>query len=226
MNSVATLIEPATLREPVGRSLSDVAYDALLDRMLSHELPPGSLLQERVLGESLQISRTPIREALTRLETEGFVTRHVGRLLIVRQIPVQELMQIFQVRGMLEVEAAGLATSRIDNVRLEMLRDVLETRMRGPIPDNRPLWDADDFLHDSIAAASGNHVLAEMVRNLRRKTRMCSLRRPADRFLPVSEEHLAIIDALSQRDEFGARQAMAQHLENTKRRILCKLGKV
>src|ERR1700722_3106340 len=127
---MSTVEESPTVREAVGRSLSDVAYDALLDRMLSQELPPGSLLQERVLGDSLQISRTPIREALARLEAEGFVTRHAGRLLIVRDIPVQELMQIFHVRGVLEVEAIGLATHRIAKDRLQTLRDLFETQMR------------------------------------------------------------------------------------------------
>jgi DNA-binding GntR family transcriptional regulator len=218
--------EPPVVREAQGRSLSDVAYDALLDRMLFQELPPGSLLQERVLGESLQISRTPIREALARLEAEGFVTRHAGRLLIVREIPVQELMQIFHVRGMLEVEAIGLATNRIAADRLEQLRDLFETQMRGPIPDGGNHWDADDLLHGSIAEASGNGVLAELVRGLRRKTRMFSLKRMPDRFLPGSSEHLAIIASLQRRDEVAARRAMALHLENSKLSILHILGRI
>jgi DNA-binding GntR family transcriptional regulator len=213
-------------REPGGRSLGDVAYDALLDRMLSQELPPGSLLQERVLGNSLQISRTPIREALARLEAEGFVTRHAGRLLIVREIPVQELMQIFHVRGMLEVEAVGLATHRIADDQLTMLRELFETQMNGPIPDGGNHWDADNLLHGSIAEASGNGVLAEMVRGLRRKTRMFSLRRMPDRFLPGSAEHLAIIESLARRDEAAARRAMAVHLENSKLSILHILGRI
>jgi DNA-binding GntR family transcriptional regulator len=218
--------EAQSVREPIGRSLSDVAYDALLDRMLSQELPPGSLLQERVLGESLRISRTPIREALARLEAEGFVTRHAGRLLIVREIPVRELMQIFHVRGMLEVEAIGLATHRIADDQLETLRDLFETQMHGPIPDGGNHWDADDLLHGSIADASGNGVLAEMVRGLRRKTRMFSLRRMPDRFRPGSAEHLAIIDSLVRRDEFAARGAMTLHLENSKLSILHILGRI
>jgi DNA-binding GntR family transcriptional regulator len=213
-------------KEMAARSLSDVAYDALLDRMLSQELPPGSLLQERVLGESLQISRTPIREALARLEAEGFVTRHAGRLLIVREIPVQELMQIFHVRGMLEVEAIGLATNRITEDRLQTLRNLFETQMHGPIPDDGNHWDADDLLHGSIADASGNAVLAEMVRGLRRKTRMFSLRRMPDRFLPGSIEHLAIIDSLIDRNEMAARRAMTLHLENSKLSILHIIGRI
>ena len=179
-----------------------------------------------MLGESLQISRTPIREALARLEAEGFVTRHAGRLLIVREIPVQELMQIFHVRGMLEVEAIGLATNRITEDRLQTLRNLFETQMHGPIPDDGNHWDADDLLQGSIADASGNAVLAEMVRGLRRKTRMFSLRRMPDRFLPGSIEHLAIIDSLIDRNEMAARRAMTLHLENSKLSILHIIGRI
>lgn len=218
--------QPASGREPNARSLGDRAYDALLDRMLSQELPPGSVLQERVLGDSLRISRTPIREALARLEAEGFVTRHAGRLLIVRQIPVQELMQIFHVRRMLEVEAIGLATHRITDAMLQQLRELFETQMNGPIPDGGNHWDADDLLHGSIADASGNVVLTEMVRGLRRKTRMFSLKRMPDRFLPGSAEHLAIIECLQRRDEIAARRAMELHLENSKLSILHILGRI
>ena len=93
-------------------------------------------------------------------------------------------MQIFHVRGMLEVEATELATHRIAADRLAELRELFETQMRGPIPDGGNHWDADDLLHGSIADASGNGVLAELVRGLRRKTRMFSLKRMPDRFLP------------------------------------------
>lgn len=212
--------------ETAGRSLSEWAYETLLDRMLSRELPPGTLLQERSLGESMHISRTPIREALARLESEGFVTRHAGRLLIVREIPVQELMQIFHVRALLEVEGIALATHRIDLERLKWLRDMFRMQMKGPIPDGGNHWDADDLLHGAIAEASGNMVLADMVRNLRRKTRMFSLKRMPERFLPGSKEHLAIIEALINRDEAAARRSMSVHLENSKLSILHILGKV
>jgi len=209
-----------------GKSLGELAYETLLDRMLSKELAPGTVLQERALGDDLQISRTPIREALTRLESEGFVTRHAGRLLTVREIPVQELMEIFHVRSILEVDGIALAAQRIPTEKLVEIRLLFESQMTGPIPDGGNHWDADDLLHGSIADASGNKVLADLVRNLRRKTRMFSLKRMPERFIPGSEEHLAIIAALEKRDAVAARAAMALHLENSKRSILQILGKI
>jgi DNA-binding GntR family transcriptional regulator len=196
-----------------GKSLGEWAYDVILDRMLSREIPPGAMLQERSLGE-----------ALTRLESEGFVTRHAGRLLIVREIPVQELMQIFHVRSILEVEAVSLAAPRIDLDELATLRKLFETQKKKPLPDGGLHWDADDLLHGTIAAASGNQILADMVRALRRKTRMFNLKRMPERFLLGSDEHLAIIDALARRDERQARRAMATHIENSRRSVLKVLG--
>jgi DNA-binding GntR family transcriptional regulator len=217
---------PADIDESDGRSLSERAYDQLLDRMLGGEYPAGTLLQERPLADALQISRTPVREALAKLESEGLVTRHVGRLLIVREIPVQELMQILHVRSILEVEAVALAADRISREQLATLRATFEEQMTGPLPDNGNHWGADDLLHGAICEASGNAVLGEMVRGLRRRTRMFNLKRMPERFLPGCREHLAIIEALERSDEKMARRAMATHLENTKRSILNVLGKV
>jgi DNA-binding GntR family transcriptional regulator len=216
----------ASIDESDGRSLSERAYDALLDRMLSGELPAGTLLQERPLAEVLQISRTPVREALAKLESEGLVTRHVGRLLIVREIPVQELMQILHVRSMLEVEAVALAAGRMSPDTIDMLRTTFKAQMNGPLPDAGNHWTADDLLHGAICEASGNAVLAEMVRGLRRRTRMFNLKRMPERFLPGCREHLAIIEALARGDETPARRSMATHLENTKQSILNMIGKV
>jgi DNA-binding GntR family transcriptional regulator len=217
---------PAGVDASAGRSLSERAYDELLDRMLSGELPAGTLLQERPLADALRISRTPVREALAKLESEGLVTRHVGRLLIVREISVHELMQILHVRSILEVEAVALAANRISRAQLETLRATFEEQMKGPIPDGGNHWGADDLLHGTICEASGNAVLTEMVRGLRRRTRMFNLKRMPERFLPGCREHLAIIEALERSDEKMARRSMATHLENTKRSILNKLGKI
>lgn len=214
------------LDEAGGKSLSERAYDQILDKMLSGEFAAGTLLQERPLADALQISRTPVREALAKLESEGFVTRHVGRLLIVREIPIQELMQILHVRSILESEAVALATGRVPADKLAELRTVFEAQMAGPIPDGGNHWGADDLLHATIAESSGNAVLADMIRGLRRRTRMFNLKRMPERFLPGCREHLAIIEALERGDERAARRAMSTHLDNAKRSILQMLGRV
>ncbi len=228
---MATPVMPLSIQDPPcpaedapGKSLGERAYDQLLDRMLAGTFAAGTLLQERVLGEMLGISRTPVREALAKLESEGFVTRHVGRLLVVREVPVQELMEILHVRSILETEAAGIAAGRIPAPRLQAMRHLFEAQLEGPLPDGGNFWEADDLLHGMIVDAAGNAVLAETVRSLRRRTRMFNLKRMPERFVPGCQEHLAIVAALEQGDGDAARNAVATHLDNTRRSILAKLG--
>lgn len=215
---------PFAADEAPGKSLGERAYDQLLDRMLAGTFAAGTLLQERVLAEMLGISRTPVREALAKLESEGFVTRHVGRLLVVREVPVQELMEILHVRSILETEAAGIAAGRIHPADLRNIRDLFEAQLVGPLPDGGNFWEADDQLHGMIVDAAGNAVLAETVRSLRRRTRMFNLKRMPERLVPGCQEHLAIVTALEQCDGGAARRAVATHLDNTRRSILAKLG--
>ena len=209
--------------EGAGKSLGDRAYDQLLDRMLEGTFAAGTLLQERSLAEMLGISRTPVREALAKLESEGFVTRHVGRLLVVREVPMRELMEILHVRTILETEAAGIAAGRVARGELGALRQLFEAQLEGPLPDGGDFWAADDRLHGLIVDAAGNAVLAETVRSLRRRTRMFNLKRLPERFVPGCLEHLAIVTALEQGDAAAARAAVATHLDNTRRSILAKL---
>ncbi|BBK34932.1 GntR family transcriptional regulator [Allostella sp. ATCC 35155] len=206
-----------------GKSLGDRAYDQLLDRMLEGGLPPGTLLQERALAEMLGISRTPVREALAKLESEGFVTRDASRLLVVREVPLQELMEILHVRTILETEAAGIAAGRIAATELAELRAMFESQLAGSPLDAGRVWSADERLHGLIVDSAGNVVLADTVRGLRRRTRMFNLKRLPERFEPGCREHLAIVAALEAGDGAAAREAVAAHLDNTRRSILTKL---
>lgn len=208
------------------RSLAEVAYDILIDQILERKVKPGQMLNERSLGVDMNISRTPIREALTRLESEGFVTRHNGRLITVRDFSTQEIMYIFHVRSLLEVDGIKYATNRIPEETLDMLEELFLRQKNGTIPDAGNHWDADDLLHDSIAEASGNTVIAELVKNLRRKTRMFNLKRMPERFVPGSEEHLVIIKALRSRDQEAAQKAMADHLDNSRSSVLNVLSRL
>ena len=112
------------------KSLRDQAYERLLDMMLAGELGAGDILQERRLAEALAISRTPVREALSRLESDGLVTRLRGRLLTVRQFTAAEFMDALNVRKLLELEAASLAAGRVSADRARGLRR--RSRICGP----------------------------------------------------------------------------------------------
>src|ERR1700712_1859690 len=108
------------------KNLGESAYERLLDMLLSGELVGATTLQERRLAEILNISRTPVREALGRLEAEGLITRHGGRLMTVFNVSPHQFIEVFDVRKLLEVEAAGLAAEmRLDKRLVEHIRATL-----------------------------------------------------------------------------------------------------
>jgi DNA-binding GntR family transcriptional regulator len=217
-------MEIATRSESNAKNLGAHAYDRLLDMILNGTLAPGTLLLEQALADQLAISRTPIRQALVKLEHEGLVTRHVGRLLIVREMPVGEFMEILRVRQVLEGEAIALACHRIPAQDLRKLRRDFEN-LRSGNPDEETQGRADAALHGAIVDASGNSVLADLVRSLRKRTRIFNMKSLPERFEPGVREHLEIVSALERRDEDAARRLIVAHLENVGQSILRKLGK-
>lgn len=206
------------------KNLSEYAYDRLLDLMLNGTLPGGTALQERRLAEVLDISRTPIREALGRFEGEGLISRQAGRLLVVKEYTVREFIEILHVRQVMETETAGLTARRPPLAELAEMRAAVLGLMTGSEPSVTEHWAVDDQLHDLIAGNSGNHTMATMIRDLRRKTRIFNFTRMPERFEPGCREHLTIIDAIMSGDEAGAREAMSAHIENVKQSIIRKLG--
>lgn len=216
-------LAPVAEVEDAPKSLSDQAYEQLLGMMLAGELPAGSVLQERRLANALNISRTPIREALGKLECEGLVARSSHRLLTVRQLSVEEFVDVFNVRKLLEVEAADLAASRIDPGQARRVRDALHDLLAEDHPTSARRRAVDELVHGTVCEASGNHLLARMTRDLRRRTHIFDLHRIGGRFRQSCEEHLEIIDAVVAGDAPRARRAVAAHIDNVRRGIVEKL---
>jgi len=212
--------------EDLGKPLTELAYDRLLKLILNGTLGAGTLLHELALARELDISRTPVREALVRLEAEGLVARHAGRALVVREAPIREFMEVLRVRSILEAEAVGPACANISLATLAELRRAFEHMLARNTPDTEDHMRADDALHDAILNACGNTVLAELARGLRRRTRIFNFKSIPDRFVPGCHEHLAIVSALERRDEVAAKSALKSHFENLRQSIFEKLGAI
>ena len=208
------------------RSLGRMAYDALLDRLIRREIPVGSVLQERRLAEELDISRTPVRDALNRLESEGFVTRKPGRMLVVTEFSTRTLIETLYVRQVLEADAVMLATDRIPQAALDASEAAIRAVMDMPVPDAEADWAADSRFHGMIAEHSDNAVLSKMILDLRIKTHMFNLDRMPERFEAGHREHLAVIAALRRRDREAARDGIRAHIENVKQSIIDKLRRI
>ncbi|WP_102960080.1 GntR family transcriptional regulator [Mangrovicella endophytica] len=215
-----------TLFASPGKSLGQKAYDLLLDRLLRRDIPPGAVIQERPLAEMLEISRTPVREALNRLESEGFITRKPGRLMVVKEFSTRELIETLHVRQVLEVECVGLATGRVPEAELESVEAAIRALLAGDRPSAEEDWNVDCRFHTMIATAGGNGVLADLIANLRRKTHMFNLHQVPERFEIGHREHLAIIAALRDKDRDAAREGIRTHIENVRLSIIRKLSDI
>lgn len=216
----------APLFENPQRNLTQRAYDLLLDSLMKRRIPAGSVLQERRLAEMLEISRTPVREALNRLESEGFVTRKAGRVLVVTELSTRGLIETLHVRQIVETESIALACGRIPAAELDVMQAAIEGILGQNAPSAEDDWEVDSRFHQGIAQASGNSVLADLICNLRRKTYMFNLHRVPERFDVGHREHLAIIDALRRQDREAARSGIRAHIENVKLSIIRKLSDI
>lgn len=216
-----TLDEPTLQAQPL--SLATETYLKLFSMIQSGQLPRNTLLQERSLSDLLGVSRTPVREALRRLEGEGLAIRVARGQLMVKEPATREYIEILHVRSLLESEAAeiaarNLSTEQIDN----MIAEVQALEQSQP----RTREDAhrvDDLIHNTIALASHNQHLARLIRELRLKTRVFDLNQVPNRFTPGCSEHLVILQHLKNRDGEAAKEAMLHHLANVKQSIVDRL---
>jgi DNA-binding GntR family transcriptional regulator len=199
------------------------AYARLRDMLLSGALPGGTVIQERRLAEEFGLSRTPIREALRRLEGESLLRRD-GRHLIVASVTVGEVMEVLVVRRSLESDAVRAACGRMPKAQIAAIRSAIVGMTDAEMVDNDQHWNNDDLLHLSIAEASGNSLLLRFIRDLRQRTRMFGLRRIPSRFDVGKQEHVAILDALESEDGEAAAQHMRCHIDHARDAILATLS--
>jgi DNA-binding GntR family transcriptional regulator len=204
-----------------GDSLSQVAYDMLLEQIIGRQLVGGSIIQERKMADAFGISRTPMRRALARLEGEGLLLRLTDRLLSVKLVSLTECLDAMAVRLLIEPEATRLATGRIPPQVIDELKVSLTELMKTKNPSGAMHWAFDDSLHRTIAAHSGNSALLETVTTLRRTTRLFEeMAVPRPTLSPGTDEHLKIIQAMQRGDPEKAAEAMRVHLVLSRKNIL------
>ncbi|UFN49289.1 GntR family transcriptional regulator [Roseomonas sp. OT10] len=207
---------PAATRPANGPSqnLSTLAYASLSAMIRDHRLKGGETILEAKLAEALAISRTPLREALQRLEGEGMVVKNGSRSYMVRGVDLAEYLYSLKVREIVEPEAAALAIGRVRAEEIEAVRDAILALGQAPDWDRHAHWKVDARLHELFIAACGNPVLMQMVRQLRATTHLFEIARLRDRLQPDNLEHLAILDALAAGDARAVRKATQQHLRS------------
>ncbi|MCX8995955.1 GntR family transcriptional regulator [Rhizobiaceae bacterium BDR2-2] len=201
-------------------SLADETYRTLLDDILAARLSGGAVVQERRLAMRLGVSRSPMRDALGRLEGQGLLVRNSKGVLTVRVITLKDYLNSLAMRLLIEPAAAAAACATIDPARVEALAAMLDAIDADPDPDPAVVWRFDDALHDGIGEASGNPFMAETITQMRRYTTIFERQRKLGRRKPGLADHRAILEALSARDAEGGRHAMAVHLERVREGVL------
>ncbi len=195
-------------------SVTTSPFEVLIAAIEKGELLPGQRLQETRLAEQFGMSRTPIREALHRLETLGLAEPGPQRGLIVANISYERLRQLFAVREGLEKLAMQLAVSSASDEEIALLQDLINAEQT--LTDSKALHDHNRQFHRQIYRSTHNPYLNEMLDNLR--IHLSLLRGTtyalAERAEEAKQEHQAIVDALARRDCAAAQEAACQHIRN------------
>ena len=209
------------------KRLRDVVCEALREAITSGILQPGERLMETQIAEELGVSRTPVREAIRKLELEGFVIMMPRRGTYVADLSMKDINEVFEIRTSLEVLAAGLAAERITEEELEQLNRLL-VKISEYIEagDLDKIVETDVAFHDILYRASRNNRLVAIINNLREQTsrfRSISLGHPG-RLQETLKEHRRLVDAISQRDPELAQQMAHEHMENAEQTLLLEMN--
>lgn len=201
-------------------SLADEAYQQILLRIIRGELPAGSELKSTRLAKELGVSRTPVVQALGRLVADGIVTQERNLRAVVSPGAENWLVDVHDLRILLEPPAAARAAERIDKIALNELRDLAN----AAAPGDDPQWldaarEFDYALHLAVADWSGNRALRQMIhRCWSYKQLSYSAGTDTPEMLTSHyRDHLAILDAMEQRQPEVAQAAMLFHLHNASR---------
>jgi len=205
-----------------GTNKTTVLYEGVREKIVSGEIKPGAILTEAELADEYGVSKTPVREALVLLRHEGFLDSMPRIGHVVATFTVQDVLEVFHLRSILEAEAAGLAAERITEDEIGAL---LENRDEESALSETA--DGDGFyerayelnvaFHHLIAQASGNRRLADLVKRLMEDMRRMLAFDP--RFVEP-QHHMEIIEMLKRGDRAEAEEAMRRHVEETKSRLL------
>jgi DNA-binding GntR family transcriptional regulator len=200
---------------PPGRSLSEEAYRTLKWKILSTELAPGSFLNELELASSTGFGRSPIHQALHRLQHDGLVEIRPRKGVLVRTWSPQHIRDLIETRVPIEVTAVGLAAERATDAEIKSLQVLLATGPRMIAKSDRDgLLRLDQEFHRLLVTASRNPVLAEVAKSLHQRSTLLWFVPISDKqeYEVVQAQHESILKAIRARDPAAAAAAMRAHL--------------
>lgn len=205
------------------KPLRDVVVESIRQAIISGQFPPGMRLMELQLAEEMGVSRTPVREAIRKMELEGLVVMIPRQGAYVADISIKDINEVYEVRTALDVLSAGLAAERIDKSEIQEMRELLaEEAALVEARDYPKIIDNDTAFHDVIYRASGNTRCMNIISNLREQItaiRGRSMPYPG-RVEIMLKEHRAIFDAIAAGKVEKAQEAVRTHMENAEQTLL------
>lgn len=205
------------------KPLRELVCENLRQAIINGVFSPGERLMEIQLAEEMGVSRTPVREAIRKLELEGFVVMIPRRGTYVADISIKDINEVYEIRTALDILAAGLAAERINDEELEMMQRLLvEIGQHIDEGNIDKIIETDSAFHDILYQASRNERLVNIISNLREQItglRGRSMMYPG-RLTDTLEEHRAIVESIAQRDVEKAQMAVREHLENAEHTLL------
>jgi DNA-binding GntR family transcriptional regulator len=208
-------------------NLSARVYDEIKKLILCNEILPGQKLHHQQLSERLGVSRTPVREALTRLVQEGYVSFLPNRGFTCKEIRIQEAEELYELREALEAFSVEKAISNLTDVALRALRAKINSYGRdvqNRFTRERLMYDQD--VHLAIAELAGNQTLkitlSHVFERIVLKRRTDGLYDPA-RGVAAHPEHLTLLDAMERRDPVDAVDILRKHIQAGKKNVMADL---
>jgi len=198
-------------------SPADLAYEKIKQGILALRYPPGEKLSEVRLASELQLGRSPVRSALSRLEGENWVKVFPQSGTFVREVDPREVEELAELRLLLEAHTTHVAVLHISAAELKQLRGEFDAlKAKGAEEHVADFWALDDHFHSTIYRVAGNRRIEEILRNLKDQIRWV---RAATATLPgrVTESLLEmdrVLDAMEARDPDAAAEAMSRHIGN------------
>ena len=210
------------------KPLRDVVFETLREAILKGILKPGERLMENQLAEEMGVSRTPVREAIRKLELEGFVVAIPRKGAYVSEISYKDVHEVFEIRAALESLACGLAAERVTPEEIEEMEGYLVEESAYLHNDNLLLTvNTDVDLHALIYKAARNKKISSLISKLKDQVfrlRSTSIMLPGRKKESLLE-HQEIIEAISQRNVELAQKLGREHIEHAEQAMLEFLGK-
>lgn len=205
------------------RPLGEMVYESLRDAIVNQVLKPGERLMETELADEMGVSRTPVREAIRKLEQEGYVVLIPRKGAYVSGLSIKDINEVFEIRGALEALAAGLAASRATKEEIEEMElSLAQEASHWETSDLLKTIDVDTRFHELIFKASRNSRVLSMIKELRdqvQRFRTTTLAVPG-RMKFALDEHRRIVEAIASRNVQLAQKAAREHIESAENALL------